>query len=92
MDDDIKITPLLAEQNIKMLNQHASSLQTVLNQINSLVQGGLDHWKGEAKDTFVTTYVEVKPKLQACVDFTQDQARVIKEVKQAFEGIKLKKG
>jgi uncharacterized protein YukE len=93
MNEDIRINVAQAEQNITLLNKHADNLEAALSQINDLVvNGGLDHWGGDAKDTFLTEHAEIAPKLRACVDFTRDQARVITEVKEAFQGIRIAKG
>ena len=90
MNENIQINVTQAESNITMLNQHADNLEAALQQITELVtNGGLDHWQGDAKDTFIAEFSEVAPKLRVCADFTKDQSRVIKEVKEAFQSIRI---
>jgi uncharacterized protein YukE len=88
MNDNIQINVAQAEGNIQTLTESADRLEEIIIQINELVNN-LDHWQGDAKNSFIMQYMEISPKLRACVDFTRDQARVVREVKEAFQGIRI---
>ena len=89
MSEQIQINVAQAESTINMLNQHSAYLDAAYQQIQDLIMNGMDHWQGEAKERFITEYMEIGPKLRVSADFVRDQARVIREVKEAFQGIRI---
>lgn len=59
-------------------DNHATTVQGIISEIETLIVNGLPGWQGGAKEAFVTQFTELKPHMQKFVTLVSGQAQQLR--------------